>query len=426
MPNRPKILITNCVPLNGGDEALLRGLIAALQSRLPGSHITCLVKDLPRCRQHLPDLRLDSDLEFTPLQADPATIPYTQSPNSVPIPQSAVSNPHWFAQHISTCHPDRARVLELYRQADLILSAPGGFFHDHYPIEHRLRGLELALYLEKPTFLVGQSVGPFWKPESISRIREVFPRLTGILLRDGLSLGYLRSAQVNTAHCHVTGDIAFLLPQRSKTPPPTSSRNPSHDAPSQLALGLRAWPLKDKPSLNRTIASGTELASHLLSTTSAHLTLISTCQGIDGYHDDSLLSLAVFESLSPGLRSRVTIDRTRYHPSDLIARLGSFDAYISMRLHGCLLAMLAGTPALGIAYEPKTPEIFSQLGLSDFQFPFTAPAPDWLAAADRFLAAVPSLTHSLPDRISAAALRASTNLDHIAAALHPHLQASAA
>jgi polysaccharide pyruvyl transferase WcaK-like protein len=37
------------------------------------------------------------------------------------------------------------------------------------------------------------------------------------------------------------------------------------------------------------------------------------------------------------------------------------DAEIGMRLHGALLSMLGGTPAMAIAYEEKTPGIFASL-----------------------------------------------------------------
>src|SRR5215210_6136094 len=103
------ILITNAVPLNGGDEALLRATVESLQARWPESRITTLCNNLGATRRQLPDLSIASDLEFA---SDMAEL---------------------------------QRVAELYRAADLVLSAAGGIFHDHYPIEDRLRGLEFAL-----------------------------------------------------------------------------------------------------------------------------------------------------------------------------------------------------------------------------------------------------------------------------------------
>src|SRR6266513_4239785 len=130
-------LITNSVPLNGGDEALIRALTGALLRRWPSSDVTVLCNDLDLCRKQLPDLHLASDLEFAKTEES------------------------------------RRRTLACYRAADVVLSAPGGFLHDHYYIEERLRGFEAALRLSKPLILLGQSIGPFWKSKSIKHVREV-------------------------------------------------------------------------------------------------------------------------------------------------------------------------------------------------------------------------------------------------------------
>src|SRR4051812_43177023 len=106
---KPRFLITNCVPLNGGDEALLRATIEGLSRRIPGCSVGVLCKSVALCRKYLPDLELASDLEFC---------------------ESA---------------EERHAVLDMYRSADLVISAPGGFFHDHYAIDARLDGLETAI-----------------------------------------------------------------------------------------------------------------------------------------------------------------------------------------------------------------------------------------------------------------------------------------
>ena len=144
------ILISNAVPLNGGDETLLRALIESLKARWPQSNITALCKDLELARQRLPNLPLASDLEF------------------------------------ATCTFLR-QTRDLYRQADIVLSAPGGFLHDFYPIEDRLRGFEVAFALGKPLLLLGQSIGPFWKTQSLLRIPQVLNRAASICLRDQTS-----------------------------------------------------------------------------------------------------------------------------------------------------------------------------------------------------------------------------------------------
>jgi colanic acid/amylovoran biosynthesis protein len=385
MLNQPRFLITNCVPLNGGDEALLRAAVESLHRRFPGASFTVLCKNLPLCRQYLPDLNLAADLEFC------------ETPD------------------------ERAATLSAYHDADIVLSAPGGFFHDHYAIEARLVGLEAALNLGKPVILFGQSIGPFWKPDSISRIREVFNRLDRICVRDQISLDHLRACGVDSARVSLTADVAFLwrdLAPDLFTPKSTPIRN--------IGICIRAWPLKDQVSIAQTVQKTVALCAHLLQDPSCALTLISTCQGIPGYWDDSKLSREVVASLPREFAARCHVDDIRRPPRELIRALGSLDAFIGMRLHGCLLAMLAGTPAMGLAYEPKTPEIFTQMGLENYQLPFSASARDWIAKADDFLKSAQPIRAALPTKLDERARQANINIEEVARCLSRPVASSAA
>ncbi len=367
------VLITNAVPLNGGDEALLRGLIESIARRVPSARFSVLCRNLALCRRYLPDLDLAPDLEFAEAERYP-----------------------------------RDDVLVRYARADVVLSAPGGFFHDHYPIENRLVGLELAMGLGKPVMIIGQSLGPFWKPESIERVRGVFNRLTAIAARDQRSVDQLTAIGVNPDLIHLTADVAFLW--RHLAP---ELHQPRRSADLRtIGLCVRMWPLKDQDSARRTIAKAASLARTLLEADAdRRVVMISTCQGVEGYWDDSQLSLEVRAALPAELAQRCVVDRDRRRPRELIAALGGLDAFIGMRLHGCLLAMLAGTPAFGLAYEPKTPEIYEQLGLADHQIDFEQPAEAWIAGASRFLRSAASLRDQLPAALDRLAHRATLNID---------------
>ena len=51
---------------------------------------------------------------------------------------------------------------------------------------------------------------------------------------------------------------------------------------------------------------------------------------------------------------------------------------------------------MGIAYEPKTPEIFGQLGWKPYQVSFTAYQTRWCACAARLLDDLDAVRHALP------------------------------
>lgn len=338
-------LITNSVPLNGGDEALLRALIAALVRRWPNSDITVLCKDMALCRKYLPDLKLASDLEF------------------------------------ATTEKSRRSSLECYRKADLVLSAPGGFLHDHYSIEERLRGFEVALRLSKPLILVAQSIGPFWKPESIKRVQQVLNRVPCICVRDQISTRYLTQCGVDTSNIRITADVAFLWHQIE----PQLFKPKTESTIRLIGLSFRAWPLGDKTVLQQTIAKAEQLCRYILSDGLKRILFLSTCQGIPGYVDDSQIALQIRDRLPEDLKLRCDIDRAHHGPTELIHALGQCDAFIGMRLHACILAMLAGVPAMGLGYEEKTEEVFRQMGLQSYQTPFKGDEQSWIGTATDFL-----------------------------------------
>lgn len=366
------VLITNSVPLNGGDEALLRALIQSIRRTDPLAGIAVLVKNLDRCRELLPDLTLAADLEFARNDAE------------------------------------RRSAERLYDWADVVVSAPGGFFHDFYAIEPRLQGLEHALSLDKPVILAGQSIGPFWKSESIERVREVFNRLTAICVRDDISRDVLERCGVDSGRIVDGTDLAFLW----RTLSPELFRVRSGE-PKHIGLCLRVWPLKDESSAMETARKGALLIERLLSDPARHVTMISTCQGVPGYWDDSTLHDRVMEQLPEMLRPRVSIDRARRAPEALIRKLGSLDALISMRLHGCLLAMLGGTPAAGLAYEQKTPELYRQLDLEPLQIPFEARVEDWITLADQLIESALRVHRALPTALDRLSQRAHQTIDVI-------------
>lgn len=70
-------------------------------------------------------------------------------------------------------------------------------------------------------------------------------------------------------------------------------------------------------------------------------------------------------------------------PAAAIEQLASFEAVISARLHGLILASIAGTPCVPIVYDPKVAAAATQLGLGDIAVPMAQSSGPRLAAALR-------------------------------------------
>ena len=129
--------------------------------------------------------------------------------------------------------------------------------------------------------------------------------------------------------------------------------------------------------------------------------------------DDSEIAVRIVERLPRELRDCCQVYRARLDPHALMRAFGACDAFIGMRLHGCLLAMLAGTPAMGLGYEQKTQGIFRQLGLESCQVAFDQSSEAWLACAKDFLAEVATLRSRLPHLLDEACRRAELNLEAV-------------
>jgi colanic acid/amylovoran biosynthesis protein len=394
-----RILITNSVPLNGGDEALLRAAIGLLRDQFPDASCKVLCKDVDICRRYHPDLDLDTDLDYI----RPARTAAAERLFKARLALNDVIGPRWAARlAAATASADARRVIAEYRAADLVVSCPGGFLHDFYDVERRFMGFELAMALGKPVVLLGQSVGPFWKARSQRRAREVLGGVDAILLREERSLRHLEESGVDAARATLTSDVAFywrrLAPQLF-----ASRRGPLR----RVAMCFREWrgPAGTAACLT---AKAARLCEHLFAANpQLEIVFLSTCQGIPEYIDDSRLASEIVGRLPDRLRARCTVDGTRYGPEDLIRRYASMDAYIGMRLHGAILSMLGGTPAMAIAYEDKTPGIYGGLGFGPFQVDHRAPAERWIECADAFARHSAEIHERLPAALDRAAAQVS-------------------
>jgi colanic acid/amylovoran biosynthesis protein len=105
---------------------------------------------------------------------------------------------------------------------------------------------------------------------------------------------------------------------------------------------------------------------HLVRHHNAYVTFISTCQGVPGYpFDDSELAREIRASLPADVMGAVAVDDAFHSPEDLIETISSCDFVIATRMHMAILALCAGTPVIGIAYEFKTKELFRNMGMED-------------------------------------------------------------
>jgi len=149
------------------------------------------------------------------------------------------------------------------------------------------------------------------------------------------------------------------------------------------------------------------LVKWLLREPGREILFASTCQGVNGYVDDSRLAVAILESLPPDCRKRCILRRDKMVLQELIDEYSKCQAYVGMRMHGAILSMLGGTPAFGVAYEQKTAEIMGQMGFSKCHVDWKHPTDEWISRIGSFLENCEAIAARLPEALDKQRQRAS-------------------
>lgn len=208
-----------------------------------------------------------------------------------------------------------------------------------------------------PTFLWGHTVGPFESRRSISVIARALSQSTRVVVRERLSLQQVLDIAPDCAVVEAP-DFAFALPVPARQSMGSESRT--------VALVPRA-PFFDPSGEGRRRLEHefAELARLLLNWLGpdGQVLLVAQVRGPGELEDDRIICRQIASAVND---RRVQVFDSDLAPTELSATYGDSLAVISMRLHGAILAMRAGTPAYAIAYfTAKTQGVYESLGLSD-------------------------------------------------------------
>jgi colanic acid/amylovoran biosynthesis protein len=348
------IVIANTVSLNGGDAAIVHGILAILE-RAFGQARICVIDDQASVAR-----RLFPHLEFE--QRFKPAAPRNKF--------ARFAHQLLFGSFMPLLgkrfgyHSNRRR----YANADLVISTGGTYLVEHYNIRERFVQLWLAIETRRPVVLFTQSFGPFQSDFNKRWMRYVAKRAELVMVRDALSVEHLTQIGASTERVVVTADAAFALADLTKI---ASSTERKRGSVLRVGVSVRFW--KHYRSGDRYmqfasyVAAVAALIERLLTTKDAEVTFISTCQGIPEYaFDDSSCAEMVLSLVRPEHRSKISLNKDFHRPSELMEILSTFDMVVATRMHMAILAMCVGVPTLGIAYEFKTRELFKKLGLEQW------------------------------------------------------------
>ncbi len=377
--DKKNIVIINSVAINGGDEALLLATILGLKDCFSCASVTVLCDNPKLYSKYINYVEFDWDWEYAFLKFDANENRFLFKIKKliryVINKIFGISFESSFSRLFSSSR--EKRVYSVLKKSSKIILSAGGYIHDFYNYNKRLGTLEfIDNHLHKPYYFFSQSIGPFWKKENYSRLIDVLGKSDKIILREEYSLKHLKMINYNCENTIVCNDVAFYLYDKYGVKPDLSKTI------RKVAINFREWHFEEEGKLN--FNKALKLCRYLISK-GFELTFISTCQGVESYIDDSKFAERIMSQLTLVEKNSCMLLNEKYTINEFINIISRQDAYVGMRLHGAILSLIGGIPALNIAYEDKTFGIFNLLGLSDSCFSYKESEEVWLSKVDLFI-----------------------------------------
>lgn len=370
------VIVENTVCLNTGDAAILLAIRHILKSAYAGDIQFQVFDSQPEVASRLYPRQAYPDIEIRKLLAE-SIFKYPYDDNRLknlakPIyNRLALSALRHYGKSAALDETmfgtEDRRSLDMYRQADLVITTGGTYLVENYNLERRLNQFRIdAIFGKDPVFFT-QSLGPFDKDYNRRELKPVFDRSPLILLRDERSHGHLAGLVDNPAKCHVVADSVFALADKARIESVLATKQPPQPT-GRVGISVRHWNYVSEGAsgMRRYMDSIRDIATSLVRDHGKQVTFVSTCQGVPEYaHDDSKTARAIVAELAPDIAAKVCVDANFHTPEQLMELVKGFDFVVATRMHMMIMSLCVGVPVLPIAYEFKTRELAKRVGLAD-------------------------------------------------------------
>lgn len=263
------------------------------------------------------------------------------------------------------------KTWRLIREADVVISAPGGYIHDtNFAYYIALYHIALARKSAR-NILAPQSIGPIDAPIARRVARAVLKRTDMVCARESYSLDFLRNAlDLPDQILRRSGDSAFWNHDVSIDTDALDAvwgeigLNPGEGGPI-LGLTVVDWsfPKSSNPQAAQLdyITGLAEIIDHMSRKHGMRAVIFNQVSE----------DLGMAERVVAACDHPVVVDRASREPDVLRALIGRSTLFLGTRFHSCIFAMMADLPTFAIAYLPKTSYILRDLKLEDRQIPIT-------------------------------------------------------
>ncbi len=364
-----KILITNIVALNGGDAAIMYGMINSLRETFGKNVDIHIYASEPNvCKKLYPEFKFRETIGLVANRGPLSKVRYIgrliriiQRNRYLLVSRMCGKGFHGFKYLI----PKESRIsLNDYATADVIVSSGGTYLIEPYGLVTQYTDYTICNHLNKRVFFYTQSLGPFTQSWSKEWMRNVFSSSPCILVRDQQSYANIKELNIQPSPKVIRiADAAFSLAKKEDLIRGKERRLPKK---LKIAFSVREWSIFK----GRTKENGVKTYRESIATLVRYfveqgheVSFFSTCQGVKEYTDDSKEACEIMKFLPSSISEKVIIQNEYVHFKKIMEQLKDVDLLIGTRLHMTILSLIVGTPVLPIAYEFKTKELFTSLGL---------------------------------------------------------------
>lgn len=271
---------------------------------------------------------------------------------------------------------DLGAVMAELRRANLFLSGGGGLNQDvtgRLSVPYYCGLMRLAQWLGVPTMVFGQGVGPLQYLTSRFILRSAFRRARAVTVRDQASFDLVRRLGVPGDRLELTADPVLCLQEapQERSEAILSALGLDLGRP-MVAVAIRPWYTWFELQFKAFSAALTRLAVEA----EVQLVLLPFQQPGDERITEELRDCLVYRPTDR--TSQAHLLHEPLTPAEMRGVIGRCDLVIGMRLHALIMAVAAGVPAVGIAYDPKVQQLCDQ-----WQLPFI-PSVEALGNASQF------------------------------------------
>ena len=304
------------------------------------------------------------------------------------------------------------------RAADIVVAAPGGYLLTITAADigwiHAAAPLIAAGALGVPVALAAMTIGPI--PDvQLPAARLAIADAQLVLLREARSASWAERIGVPASRVGLSADMAWLTAPAATLPDAvTASLDVATGDGPLVAFAVRdfAFPRATDPAAAREayLDALADAADRLVERRGIRPVFVAQAVA------PPVTDADVARQVMARMRHAATLIDCPLTARELTALYGRLDLLIGVRMHAGILAMVAGTPFVGIAYGIKHAGIMADLGLSRYLTGIDRLDAAWLTeAAEAALDDAPTLRGTLASRVPELQARVRAGSERLAA-----------